>query len=58
MAAIAAFILVSMLALSILARMNMIHGVGVQDLNETATATAEIGDEVGRRFLNLTSLFG
>lgn len=57
MTAIAAVILVSMFAISILARMNMLQGVGVQNLNETATASAELNEEIGRRFLNLTSLF-
>jgi hypothetical protein len=55
MTAIAAVILVSMFAISILARMNMLQGVGVQNLNETTTA--ELNEEVGRRFLNFTSLF-
>ncbi|HXV46217.1 MAG TPA: hypothetical protein VD736_06045 [Nitrososphaera sp.] len=55
MTAIAAAILVSMFAISILARMNMLQGVGVQNLNETTTA--EVNEEIGRRFLNFTSLF-
>jgi hypothetical protein len=55
MTAIAAAILVSMFAISILARMNMLQGVGVQNLNETTTA--ELNEEIGRRFLNFTSLF-
>jgi hypothetical protein len=55
MTPIAAAILVSMFAISILARMNMLQGVGVQNLNETTTA--ELNEEIGRRFLNFTSLF-
>jgi hypothetical protein len=35
--------------------MNMLQGVGVQNLNETTTA--ELNEEIGRRFLNFTSLF-
>ena len=57
MIALASFILLSMLNLAILARMDLIQGIGIQQINETTAASANSGEELGEQFYNLTSMF-
>jgi hypothetical protein len=57
MIALASFILLSMLNLAILARMDLVQGIGIQQINETTAASANSGEELGEQFYNLTSMF-
>ena len=55
--ALASVILVSMIALTVLARMDLIHGLGIQHANQTATASADQFKDLQRQFSNFTSTF-
>jgi hypothetical protein len=55
MMALASVILVSMLALAFLAGQGVIHGLGLQEMNQTATASFNISEEVEDRLFNFTS---
>lgn len=53
--ALASVILVSMITLTVLARMDLIQGIGVQNINQTTTIATDQIKELERQFSNFTS---
>jgi hypothetical protein len=55
--ALASVILVSMITLTVLARMDLIQGLGIQHTNQTTTASTDHFKDLEQQFSNFTSTF-